>query len=127
MAPVHKPIDRSTTFASLLPTSPPVGPVVLLNIISIPPGADKSAVLETWRRSAEVLKKAHGYISTQLHEAIGDGNFLVNYAVWENNQDLKDGLALPEFLAVCEDFPDGTEFRAAVLEKASIKDVCVGI
>ncbi|KAK7713067.1 hypothetical protein SLS63_012212 [Diaporthe eres] len=122
MAPVHKPIDRSTTFASLLSTSPPVGPVVLLNIISIPPGADKSAFLETWRRSAEVLKKAPGYISTQLHDSIGEGNFLVNYAVWENNEDLKNGLALPEFLEVCEGFPDGTEFRAAVLQKASVKD-----
>jgi heme-degrading monooxygenase HmoA len=127
MAPTHKPIDRSTTFASLLSTSPPVGPIVLLNIISIPPGADKSAFLETWRRSAEVLKKAPGYISTQLHEAIGEGNFLVNYAVWETNENLKDGLALPEFLKVCEDFPDGTEFRAAVLQKIPVKDVCVGV
>lgn len=52
---------------------------------------------------------------------------MVNYAVWENNEDLKKGLALPEFLEVCEDFPDGTEFRAAVLQKASVKDVCVGV
>ncbi|KAK2772137.1 hypothetical protein CKAH01_14042 [Colletotrichum kahawae] len=127
MAPVHKPIDRSTTFASLLSTTPLVGPVVLLNVTSIPPGTDKAAFLVTWRRSAEVLKKAPGYISTQLHHAIGDGNFIVNYAVWENNDYLKDGLALPEFLEVCQDFPDGTEFRAAVLQKATVKDVCVGI
>ncbi|WYZ36227.1 hypothetical protein EsH8_XI_000110 [Colletotrichum jinshuiense] len=126
MAPTHHPIDRSTTFQSLLGTNPPVGPVVLLNVISIPPGADKEAFLETWRRSAEVLKKAPGYISTQLHHAIGDGNFIVNYAVWENNEYLKNGLAIPEFLKVCEDFPNGTEFRAAVLKKAFIDGVCVG-
>lgn len=90
MAPVHKPINRSTTFASLLSTSPPVGPVVLLNIISIPPEADKSAFLETWLRSAKVLKRAPGYISKQLHESIGEGNFLVNYAGMGEQRRLKE-------------------------------------
>ncbi|KAL3470505.1 hypothetical protein BJX99DRAFT_48442 [Aspergillus californicus] len=127
MAPIHKPLDTSTTFAEMLSTSPTVGPVVLLNVISIPSGADKEKFLKTWRRSGEVLKKAPGYISTQLHHAIGDGNFIVNYAVWENNEDLKNGLALPEFLKVCEDFPDGTEFRAAVLQKHAIDGLCVGL
>ncbi|KAB8228841.1 hypothetical protein ETB97_002411 [Aspergillus alliaceus] len=127
MAPTHKPLDQSTTFKDMLSTDPPVAPVVLLNVISIPSGTDKALFLQTWRRSAEVLKKAPGYISTQLHTAIGDGNFIVNYAVWENNEDLKNALALPEFLKVCEDFPDGTEFRAAVLQKAAIDGVCVGV
>ncbi|KAF7593912.1 hypothetical protein BBP40_010614 [Aspergillus hancockii] len=127
MAPIHKPLEHSTNFKSMLSTSPPVGPVVLLNVISIPPGTDRASFLETWSRTAEVLKKAPGYISTQLHSAIGDGNFVVNYAVWETNEDLKRGLALPEFKKVCEDFPDGTEFRAAVLQKASISGICVGV
>ncbi|KAJ5747114.1 uncharacterized protein N7511_008810 [Penicillium nucicola] len=126
MAPIHKPLDPSTTFDTMLSTSPPVGPVVLLNIISLPPGADKESFLETWRCASEVLKKAPGYISTQLHHALGHGNFIVNYAIWEDNETLKNGLALPEFRTICKDFPDGTVFRAAVLKKASIKDVCVG-
>ncbi|GAQ08085.1 hypothetical protein ALT_5406 [Aspergillus lentulus] len=127
MAPTHKPLDTSTTFEAMLSTNPPVGPIVLLNVISIPRGADKESFLKTWRRTGEVLKKAPGYISTQLHQAIGDGNFIVNYAVWESNEDLKNGLALPEFRKICEDFPDGTEFRAAVLQKAAIDGICVGV
>lgn len=127
MAPIHKPLDRSTTFEAMLTTKPPVRPVVLLNVISIPQGADKELFLKTWRRTGEILKNAPGYISTQLHHAIGDGNFIVNYAVWETNEDLKNGLALPEFRKACENFPDGTEFRAAVLQKASIDGICVGV
>lgn len=127
MAPTHKPLDRSTTFDAMLSVTPTVGPVVLLNIISLPPGADKNSFLKTWSRTADVLKKAPGYISTQLHSAIGEGNFIVNYAVWENNEDLKNGLALPEFRKICEDFPDGTEFRACVLQKETVPGVCVGL
>jgi heme-degrading monooxygenase HmoA len=127
MAPTHKPLDHSTTFDAMLSTNPPVGPVVLLNIISIPPGADKESFLKTWRHTGEVLKTAPGYISTQLHHPIGDGNFIVNYAIWENNEDLKKGLAMPEFKKACENFPEGTEFRAAVLQKASVSGICVGL
>ena len=128
MAPIHKPLDRSTTFEAMLSVNPAVGPVVLLNVISLPPGADKESFLKTWRRTADVLKTAPGYISTQLHDAIGDGNFIVNYyAVWENNEDVKKGLAMPEFRKICEDFPEGTEFRASVLQKAFIPGVCVGL
>lgn len=127
MAPIHKPLDRSTTFEAMLSVSPAVGPIVLLNVISLPAGADRESFLKTWTRTADVLKRAPGCISTQLHSAIGDGNFIVNYAVWENNEDLKNGLALPEFRKICEDFPEGTEFRACVMQKASIPGVCVGL
>lgn len=127
MAPIHKAIDKSTNFMEMLATNPPVAPVVLLNIISIPEEADKQSFLDTWARSAEVLKKAPGYISTQLHHAIGDGNFIVNYAVWRNNVDLKNALTLPDFVQVCEGFPEGTEFRAAVLQKTEIDGICVGV
>ncbi|CAI7567423.1 unnamed protein product [Penicillium pancosmium] len=127
MAPIHIPLDRSTTFDAMLSVSPAVGPVVLLNIISLPPGADKESFLKTWTRTADFLKVAPGYISTQLHGAIGDGNFIVNYAVWENNEDLKNALYNPEFREICGDFPDGTEFRACVLQKEAIPGVCVGL
>ncbi|KAK7177386.1 hypothetical protein PSPO01_16569 [Paraphaeosphaeria sporulosa] len=126
MPPVHVPIDRSTTFDAQLSHTPTTGPVVLINVISIPPTADIAAFLATWRRSAEVLKEAPGYISTQLHRAIGDGRFVINYAVWESNETLKNGLHLPAFRKVCEDFPDGTEFRASVVEKLAIDGICVG-
>jgi heme-degrading monooxygenase HmoA len=126
MPPLHVPIDRSTTFGAQLSHEPTTGPVVLINVISIPSGTDWAAFLETWRQSAEVLKKAPGYISTQLHRAIGDGSFIINYAVWESNETLKNGLNLPEFRKVCEDFPDGTEFRASVVEKLAVDGVCVG-
>jgi heme-degrading monooxygenase HmoA len=126
MAPLHAQIDSSTSFAAQLSYTPRTGPVVLINFISIPLGTDISTFLATWRKTAEVLKTAPGYISTQLHRAIGEGNFVVNYAVWESNEDLKKGLDLPAFKEACDEFPDGTEFRPCVVQKLAIDGVCLG-
>ncbi|KAF2441397.1 antibiotic biosynthesis monooxygenase [Karstenula rhodostoma CBS 690.94] len=127
MPPLHVQLDRSTTFVEQLSHQPTSGPIVLINVISIPPKANVESFLHTWRQSAEVLKAAPGYISTQLHRGIGDGNFLINYAVWESNETLKNGLNLPAFRKVCEEFPEGTEFRASVVEKLAVDGVCVGV
>ncbi|KAF7950564.1 hypothetical protein EAE96_007846 [Botrytis aclada] len=92
----HQQLDSRITFADQLSQLPPVGPIVLLNVILIPDGTDYAEFLNTWRKSGDILKKQPGYISTQLHRSL-NGHSLVNYAVWETNEDLKRGLELPEF------------------------------
>jgi hypothetical protein len=53
-----------------------------------------------------------------------DGHFLVNYAVWETNEDLKNGLELPEFKAVLAKLPEGTVFKPAVMRKIAVAGNC---
>ncbi|OQE17746.1 hypothetical protein PENFLA_c023G06861 [Penicillium flavigenum] len=108
MAAIHKPLDRSTTFEPMLSVNPAVGPIVLLNIISLPRGVDKESFLKICR-TADALKTAPGYISlscTTLLEMVIPSS------------------TTPK---ICEDFSEGTEFRASVLQKASIPGVCVGL
>ncbi|KAH6651544.1 hypothetical protein BKA67DRAFT_537410 [Truncatella angustata] len=121
---LHQQLDRRVTFAEQLAQSPPVGPIVLMNVISIPDGADYDSFLDTWRQSGDILKKQPGYISTQLHRSL-DGHFLVNYAVWETNEDLKKGLELAEFKDILATLPDGTVFKPTVMRKIAVAGSCV--
>lgn len=58
------------------------GPIVLVNIFTVDP-ADQDALIEAWRNDALWMKKQPGYISTQLHKAIGESSMYLNYAVWD--------------------------------------------
>ncbi|KAH6645662.1 hypothetical protein BKA67DRAFT_121847 [Truncatella angustata] len=71
-----------------------------------------------------LIEEAAGYISTQLHKSL-DGNFLVNYAIWETNETLKNRLELAEFKAILSNLPDGTVFKPTVMRKISVPDHCV--
>ena len=49
------------------------GPVVLVNLFTVDP-IDQIALVEAWKSDAQWMKKQPGYISTQLHKAVGDGS-----------------------------------------------------
>ena len=58
------------------------GPVVLVNVFTVD-AADQDALVEAWKADALWMKRQPGYISTQLHKAIGESSMYLNYAVWE--------------------------------------------
>ena len=58
------------------------GPVVLVNVITLDK-ADEQAFLKTWQDDAAFMKRQPGFISTQLHRALGESPTYLNYAVWE--------------------------------------------
>ena len=45
-------------------------PVVLVNVFTLNP-SDEKAFLRAWQDDAEFMKRQQGFISTQLHRAIG--------------------------------------------------------
>jgi len=57
-------------------------PVVLVNVFTVDK-ADEPAFLKTWQDDAAFMKRQPGFISTQLHRAIGERPTYLNYAVWE--------------------------------------------
>src|SRR5271165_511089 len=69
-------------------------PVVLVNIFTLDK-ADEQAFLETWQDDALFMKRQPGFISTQLHRAIGESFTYLNYAVWESTA----AFTHPEFRA----------------------------
>ena len=48
------------------------GPVVLVNVFALDKG-DEAAMLEAWTGDAQFMQRQPGFISTQLHRAIGEG------------------------------------------------------
>ena len=58
-------------------------PVVLVNVFTLD-NADEHALLEAWEHDAQFMKQQPGFISTQLHRALGESPTYLNYAVWES-------------------------------------------
>ena len=73
-------------------------PVVLVNVITLDK-ADEQAFLQTWHDDALFMKQQPGFISTQLHRAIGESPTYLNYAVWESTADYRAAFTHPEFRA----------------------------
>ena len=68
------PIDRQLAVAA--------SPVVLINVLAVDAN-EVDTLLEAWAKDVNWIKKQPGFISTQLHRAIGDSHLFLNYAVWE--------------------------------------------
>jgi heme-degrading monooxygenase HmoA len=73
-------------------------PVVLVNLVTLDK-ADEPRFLEAWQNDAAFMKRQPGFISTQLHRAIGDSSAYVNYAVWESTAHYRTAFTHPEFKA----------------------------
>ncbi|GIJ92132.1 hypothetical protein Asppvi_011108 [Aspergillus pseudoviridinutans] len=95
------------------------GPVVLTNTFTIPEGRMDEAI-ETWRKTAEILRFCPGYISTQLHRGVSS-HILINVAVWDSAHHLRDGLNREDFKAVLASFPPGTECRAHLFRRQAVE------
>ena len=57
------PIERQITIEA--------GPVVLVNVVTLDK-ADEQTFLKTWQDDAAFMKRQPGFISTQLHRALGE-------------------------------------------------------
>src|SRR5262249_49365774 len=76
-----RPLDPKVPISEQL--SLDVSPVVLINLFQVAE-ADIRGLLKAWEDDANWMKRQPGYISTQLHRAIGGSNLFLNYAVWES-------------------------------------------
>ncbi|MDQ0034866.1 heme-degrading monooxygenase HmoA [Variovorax boronicumulans] len=58
-------------------------PIVLVNLCTMA-SEDEAAFLDAWAGDAAFMKSQPGFISTQLHRALGDSPTYLNYAVFES-------------------------------------------
>jgi hypothetical protein len=63
-------------------------PVVLVNVFTLDK-ADEQTLLKTREDDAAFMMRQAGFISTQLHRAIGESPTDLNYAVWESTADFR--------------------------------------
>ena len=99
------------------------GPVVLVNLFSVNPG-DQDALVEAWRNDAQWMKKQPGYISTQLHKAVGDGSMYLNYAVWDSVAAFRDAFSNPEFQQQLNHYPSRAVATPHLFEKVAVPNCC---
>jgi len=110
------PIDRQLAIDA--------SPVVLINVFTLDK-ADEQALLKAWQHDAEFMKQQPGFISTQLHRAIGESPTYLNYAVWESTAHFRAAFTNPEFLARLSSYPSSAAATPHLFQKVAVPGICV--
>lgn len=99
-------------------------PVVLVNIFTLDK-ADETTFLKVWQDDAAFMKQLPGFISTQLHRAIGDSPMYLNYAVWETTSAFQAAFAHPEFRSKLSAYPSSAVAAPHLFQKVAVPGICV--
>ena len=100
------------------------GPVVLVNVFTLAP-ADEPTFLEAWQNDAVFMRQQPGFISTQLHRAIGESPTYLNYAIWETNAAFRAAFTHPTFRAKLSAYPASAVASPHLFQKVAVEGVCV--
>lgn len=116
-----KPLDPQCPIQQQLGAD--TGPVVLVNVFTVDP-SDQEALVEAWRNDALWMKKQPGYISTQLHKAVGESSMYLNYAIWDSVSDFRAAFSNPEFQNALGHYPSSTVAAPHLFEKIAVPNCC---
>ena len=100
------------------------GPVVLINVFTLDK-SDEQALLEAWKEDAEFMKQQPGFISTQLHRAIGESPTYLNYAVWETTAHFRAAFTHPTFRSKLSAYPSSVVASPHLFQKVAVPGICV--
>ena len=120
--PLLRPLDSAFPIERQLALE--ASPVILVNLFTLDK-ADEQAFLEAWRPDALFMKQQPGFISTQLHRAIGENPTYLNYAVWETTADFRAAFANPEFRKTLSAYPSSVAGSPHLFQKVAVPGVCV--
>ena len=99
-------------------------PVALANVFTLDK-ADEQAFLRAWPDDASFMKRQPGFISTQLHRAIGESPTYLNYAVWESTALFKAAFTNPQFRAAISHYPASAVARPHLFQRVAVPGICV--
>lgn len=117
-----KPLDPAFPIQQQLTRE--AAPVVLVNLFTVDP-TDEAAFLEAWAKDAAHMKARPGFISTQLHRAVGESPTYFNYAVWESVEMFRAAFSDPGFRARLEDYPSSATGSPHLFQRVAVPGVCV--
>ena len=98
-------------------------PVVLINIFTVK-AQDVAALVDAWTADANWMKKQPGYISTQLHKAIGESCVFLNYAVWESTDLFRQAFTHPDFQKALGAYPSSAVAAPHLFKKLAVSNLC---
>jgi heme-degrading monooxygenase HmoA len=110
------PIERQLELAA--------GPVVLVNLFTLDK-SDEPEFLGVWRDDAAFMKAQPGFISTQLHRALGENATYLNIAVWESNAAFRAAFSHPDFQAKLSEYPSSAVASPHLFQKVAVAGICV--
>ncbi|MDF0495219.1 antibiotic biosynthesis monooxygenase family protein [Bradyrhizobium yuanmingense] len=100
------------------------GPLVLVNLFTLDK-ADEQSFLQVWQDDAAFMKRQPGFISTQLHRAIGESPTYLNYAVWQTTADFRAAFTHPEFRSKISAYPASAVASPHLFHKVAVPGICV--
>ena len=122
MSPTLRPLDPAYPIERQLAVD--AAPVVLVNLFTLDL-ADEQTFLQVWQNDAAFMKRQPGFISTQLHRAIGENPTYLNYAMWESTAHFRAAFANPEFLAKLSGYPPSSVASPHLFQKVAVPGICV--
>lgn len=120
--PMLRPLDPAFPIEQQLSTE--ASPVVLINLFTVDK-IDEPALLTAWAHDAEFMKLQPGFISTQLHRAIGGSCAYLNYAVWETTAAFRAAFGHPEFQSRLSAYPSSAVAAPHLFQKIAVPGICV--
>ena len=117
-----KPLDPACPITNQLGVK--AGPVVLVNLFAVD-ASDQDAMVRAWTDDALWMKKQPGFISTQLHKAIGESSMYLNYAIWETVAHFRDAFSNPEFQNRLSHYPASAVAAPHLFEKIAVPNCCI--
>ena len=118
-----QPLNQNVSIFQQLDTE--ASPVILVNMFQVAE-AEIPALLKAWEKDANWLKRQPGYISTQLHQAIGGSTLLFNYAVWESVAHFSAAFNHADFKSTLEQYPSSTIASPHLFRRITVPNLCVG-
>ena len=98
-------------------------PVVLVNLFSLAE-ADIPALMIAWEKDANWMKAQPGFLSTQLHRAIGGSLMFMNYALWESVEHFRAAFTHPEFVGALAAYPSSAVAQPHLFARVAVPNLC---
>jgi heme-degrading monooxygenase HmoA len=116
-----KALDATCLIASQLGEAQ--SPAILVNLFEVD-AQDEAALLQAWEADANWMKRQPGYISTQLHRAIGASRLYLNYAVWESVAHFRAAFTHPDFASALAHYPSSAVAAPHLFRKLAVANLC---
>lgn len=98
-------------------------PVVLVNLFTVAE-ADIPALMAAWEKDASWMKRQPGFLSTQLHRAVGGSCMFMNYALWDSVDDFRAAFTHPDFVNALAAYPSSAVAQPHLFTRMAVPSLC---
>lgn len=118
---ILRPLDPTCSIDQQLQSK--ADPVVLVNLFSVAE-EDIPALMAAWEKDALWMKQQPGFLSTQLHRAIGSSHMFMNYALWESVDSFRAAFTHPDFVSALAAYPSSAVAQPHLFAKVAVPNLC---